>query len=184
MAHCKVCEFVYDETFSDDARGHRNHHRGVMEILRAKPDPRLASLHAKHGTFVPAHIERGRWLNTRLYKIARAFRVETQSGVMWGLHPDDNTRLHGWLIADGEGRALGGFGLCPREYRGWGEFWLLTWIWVAPPYRRRGWMRRAWEMIEQKYPPPVVPDKPFAKASAAFFQPRFDAAIALLNGGR
>jgi hypothetical protein len=115
-----------------------------------------------------------------LYGIAKAFRREMKFDfVQWCEIEDDGK---GYIIADREGRALGGFVVRWRKYTDVPHHWALVWIWIAPDYRRQGWLRRTWEMVEGKYSG-IIPEKPFSAGTEAFFasQPAYLTRLATLK---
>jgi hypothetical protein len=56
-----------------------------------------------------------------------------------------------------------------REYEGHAPEWILDWVWIAPPYRRQGLLRKLWEMVSGRYPG-ILPEPPFSYEAAVFIQ--------------
>jgi hypothetical protein len=136
-----------------------------------KPHARLADLHAREGIYVPVLPDSPQWLRTRIYRMAVQFRREIR--IDFSPCNDRKDSGHrGHIITDAEGRALGAFGVRWRDYRDT-PGWMMTWAWIAPPYRRQGLLRQAWEMAVQTYPG-IDPEPPFSCAAANFFATRND----------
>lgn len=75
----------------------------------------------------------------------------------------------GYLTAESDGRAVGGFVVRWIEFSNAPAQWLLSWVWVLPSHRRRGLMQTAWLMVVGKYPG-IDPDPPFSKALRFSFE--------------
>jgi hypothetical protein len=139
----------------------------VTAIIRPQPRSWLGRLYKQYGSFVPIWGPVGgkpTRSSTLLYRIVQAFSREIGLG-QWSKFSGAE---EGYIITDPEGRALGGFGVRWREYTNTPDCWRLEWIWIAPGYRRQGWLRRSWEMVDRNYPG-IVPDKPFSAGTEAFF---------------
>jgi hypothetical protein len=170
--YCAVCNFHFVSSLAGDRRIHRARHRALLRVIEPQPNSALAKLHAVQGSFVPVSNQSPRWLRHRLYEIARTFKREMKFDfVQWG---EDNDDGHGCIIADEAGRAIGGFVVrwrgdyYPPETPDWAKGWALTWVWIAPPYRRQGWLRRTWQTLTCCYSG-IIPEPPFSPAAATFF---------------
>lgn len=163
---CPVCGLSYAKGSPTDERFHRTYHREVVETFEPRPNSALAKQHARHGIFVPVDIRSPRWMHKRLYRIALMFKREMDYDFpMWDERGDDG---NGYIFSDREGRALGG---CAVRWREWKDSagWVLQGIWVAPPHRRQGLMRSAWEMLIRQYEG-IIPEPPLSRPAARFFQ--------------
>ena len=89
--------------------------------------------------------------------------MRREKGYDFSMWSESGEESGGFLIADAEGRALGGFAIGPDD-----RSVVLRWIWVAPPYRRHGWMRRSWAMLTDRFPG-IMPEPPLSPAAAKFF---------------
>jgi hypothetical protein len=148
----------------DKAR-HHEHHRNVVDVFDPRPNHALRKRYEEDGTFVP--VSSSGSSSGRLYQIARMLMRENGYDVPpWDEKENDG---HGYLIVDYEGRALGGTAVCWQEWTNSPACWVLDWIWIAPPYRRQGMMRKTWEMCREKYPG-IIPRPPFSAAAKAFFR--------------
>jgi hypothetical protein len=163
LLRCTVCNVQYCSDLPEDRQLHRKRHRQTMAVIDPQPYPLLARRYAAHGSFVPVRSNSPRFLRTRIYEIARRFHRELHFDFVPCSDRSDPGH-HGYIITDREGRALGAFGVrwCDSK-------WMLTWVWIAPAYRRQGWLRRAWEMVMSVYPN-IKPDPPFSHAAASFFR--------------
>lgn len=79
----------------------------------------------------------------------------------------------GYILTDAEGRGIGGCTVRWQEYENAAPRWVLSWIWIAPAYRRNGLMRQTWEMVKSRYEG-IEPDPPFSRPAAMFFRHRED----------
>ena len=50
---CAICGLQYRREWACDRREHRARHDKAVRILKPKPNPQLAALHARHGGFAP-----------------------------------------------------------------------------------------------------------------------------------
>ena len=161
------CGLSYVKGLPEDQRDHRSFHRIVVETFEPKPTATLAKLHAEYGEFVPVRFHSPQWMHKRLYRIAQMLQRENgYDFVMWDMRRDDGD---GYIFTDAAGRALGGFAVRWCEWTDWPDSWVLQWIWVAPPHRRQGLMRRAWAMLTANYPD-ILPERPFSRSAAKFFK--------------
>ena len=163
---CQVCGLHYVRTLPEDRAQHRRHHQQVIRVFSPSPSAMLKKAFDEHGKFVPVRANSKRWLRHRLYEIALMFKREKDYDfVQWDETGDDG---HGYLLVDGEGRALGGAVVRWREYK---EFtgWFLAWVWIAPPHRRQGLLKTLWEMCRRQYPG-ILPEPPFSYEAAMFIQ--------------
>lgn len=166
-AACPVCGLLYVKGSPTDEQNHRSYHREVVETFEPRPNNALAKQHARHGVFVPVDIRSPCWMHKRLYRIALMLRRENGYDFpMWGERGDDG---NGYIFTDAEGRALGGCAVRWREWKNATPGWVLQWIWVAPPHRRQGLMRSAWEMLTRQYEG-IIPEPPLSRPAAQFFQ--------------
>jgi hypothetical protein len=161
---CPVCGLIYVAEYEQDQRYHRKWHREVVETFEPKPNAALARWRTPAGgDFIPVGQGDPKWLHKRLYRVAKMLKRENgYDFIMWS---DAGNDYGGFLIVDPDGRALGGFAVQldtdPPSLR---------WIWIAPPYRRRGWLRQSWKMLTERFPG-IVPEPPFSPAAEAFFRP-------------
>lgn len=169
---CPDCGFGYIPGLPSNLREHRKRHALWGHANHPKPNPALVGL----GPFVPVSGK----LNVCLYEIARALAQENRYDfVPWSKKGTD--KAQGYLIVDEVGRAIGGFAVHPWDYEE-GERkadWLLSWIFVATSYRRQGWLKRTWAMLEERYDR-ILPEPPFTREARAFFQ-QFPEIVAALR---
>jgi hypothetical protein len=168
---CPVCNMLYVKEEPDDRRIHRAHHRVVVDVFEPKPSAILAKLHARHGWIVPVRCDSPRPIRRRLVNISRIFKREFGAG--FTMYQEDDDDGHGYLFAESHGRAIGGFVVRWIEYSDGPARWVLCWVWIAPGYRRRGFLLAAWQKVKEQYPG-IEPDPPFSKGAALFFVNRTD----------
>ena len=168
---CPVCNLTYAREEPADHRLHRAFHRDVVDVFEPKTSITLAKLHKQHGQFVPVRWDSARAVRRRLVNISRVFRKEFGAG--FTMYEENNDPGHGFLIAEPDGRAVGGFVVRWIEYSNAPACWTLCWVWVAPSHRRRGLMNAAWLMVKQNYEG-IEPDPPFSKGAALSFAHRND----------
>jgi GNAT superfamily N-acetyltransferase len=168
---CPVCNLTYVRELPEDRRIHRSFHRNVVEVFEPKPNALVARFYRKHGQFIPVREHTARPLRRRLANISRVFKREF--GCDFTMYSEDGDPGHGFLIADSDGRALGGGMIRAREYSNAPSHWALFWIWVAPAFRRKGLLKATWEMAKASYNG-IQPDPPFSREAAMFFRTRPD----------
>jgi hypothetical protein len=168
---CPVCNMLYVKEEPDDRLIHRAYHREIVDVFEPKPSVTLAKLFTRHGQLVPVHSHSPQPIRRRLARISRVFKKEFGAGFTMYEETDDPAK--GYLIAEPDGRAIGGFVVRWSEYADASDRWVLCWVWIAPSHRRRGLMQTAWLMVRDKYPN-IEPDPPFSKGAAVFFASRED----------
>ncbi len=168
---CPVCNLCYAEDYEPDQRYHRKFHRRIVAAFDPKPDPILARHFAKEGQFIPVGPISRRHLRARLACVARAFRCEF--GCDFTQYDADYDDGHGFILADAEGRAIGGTVVRFRQYHDRSASFVMAWVWVAPNYRRQGRMRSMWKFASTQFPG-LLPEAPFSSAAAKFFAARMD----------
>jgi hypothetical protein len=161
---CRVCGRNYVAEDEEDRRTHRRWHREVVETFDPKPNTALRQRRISLGEdFIQVRWGDPKWLHQRLYRIAKM--LQRENGYDFPMWSDTGRETGGFLIVDLDGRALGGLAVRLEPPR-------LRWIWVAPPYRCQGWMRRSWEMLSERFSG-ILPEPPFSPAAEAFFRPLF-----------
>ena len=159
---CPVCGLNYVPDIEEDRRRHRNFHREVVTTFDPRPNASLKRRRATIGEdFLLVNWGDPKWLHRRLYLIARMLMRE--NGYDFPMWNESGSESRGFLIVDLEGRALGGFAVGHDR-----RSMTLRWIWIAPPYRRQGWMRRSWEMLTDRFPG-IMPEPPFSPAAEQYF---------------
>jgi RimJ/RimL family protein N-acetyltransferase len=168
---CPVCNMLYVKELAEDRRIHRAFHRSVVDVFEPKPSVTLAKLYSCHGQLVPVRWDSPQPLRRRLASLSRVFKREF--GCDFTMYSATGDPGDGYLVAEPDGRAVGGFVVRWIEYSNAPAQWMLSWVWIAPTHRRRGLMRAAWLMAKDKYPG-IDPDPPFSKGAAEFFANRDD----------
>jgi zinc-finger of acetyl-transferase ESCO len=160
---CPVCGMNFVAEDEGDRRLHRKWHREIVTTFDPKPNVALKRRRISIGEdFIPIRWGDPKWLHKRLYLIAKVLQHE--NGYDFPMWSAAGTETGGFLIVDGDGRALGGFAVRLAQPT------RLRWIWIAPPYRRQGWLRRSWGMLTARFPG-ILPEPPFSPAAEQFFKP-------------
>ncbi len=85
-----------------------------------------------------------------MYRRAFAFKRELgYTFSQWAEKPAHDPEPVGFLFADGEGRVVGAAGFRPQPGRN--RAWRLDWIWLAPGFRRQGYLDRHWDAFRQRF---------------------------------
>lgn len=168
---CPVCNMTYVKEERGDHRIHRAYHREIVDVFEPKPSITLAKLYARHGQVVPVRRDSAQPIRRRLANISRVFKKEF--GADFTMYEETDDPGHGYLFAESDGRAVGGFVVRWIEYTNAPARWVLCWVWIVPSHRRRGLMQTAWLMVRNKYQG-IEPDLPFSKGATLFFANRDD----------
>jgi hypothetical protein len=162
---------LYVKELPEDRRIHRVFHRRVVDVFEPKPSITLAKLYSRHGQLVPVRWDSLRPVRRRLASISRVFKREF--GCDFTMYSETGDPADGYLIAEPDGRAVGGFVVRWIQFSNAPAQWILSWVWIAPSHRRCGLMRTAWLMVKDKYSG-IDPDPPFSRSAAQFFANRDD----------
>jgi hypothetical protein len=168
---CPGCNLYYVKDLPSDQKIHRAHHTWVVSIFDPKPLATLAKLYPQHGQFISVRSNSPAVLRRKLNSISRIFKKEF--GCDFTLYDESGDDGHGFIIADPQGRAIGGTTVRLIKYKEGPPRWTFCWIWIAPAYRRKGLMLQTWQMVKDAYPT-IEPDPPFSKSAALFFADRED----------
>jgi len=169
---------TYVKELPEDRRIHRTFHRSVVDVFEPKPSITIAKLYGRHGQFVSVRWDSPQPARRRLANISRVFKHEF--GCDFTMYSETGDPGDGYLIADSDGRTVGGFVVRWIEFANAPAQWMLSWVWITPSHRRRGLMRAAWLMVRDKYHG-IDPDPPFSKAAASFFAGRNDVTERIRN---
>jgi hypothetical protein len=159
------CGLAYVRAADTDQNLHRTGHYQIISTFDPKPNAALKNRrNAVNNPFVPVTEP---WMHERLGRIMRVLTREIGYDFLNWRYGSSG----GYLVADADGRALGGFAVIHGGYDDrWKNQPFLDWIWIAPPYRRRGLMKQAWAMLSCRYPSIIAPP-PYTEQSAPFFEP-------------
>ncbi len=143
---CPECKQTYAKGDRDDGISHRRYHNKWMAVERPSPDPRFAALSTPAG-IVQVDARSPLWLRKAMHARALHFKRELHFDfVQWDIEEKDGPdRCVGFLFASDDGSTIAGactFRL--REYANRAPTWAMQWMWLAPPYRRRGILTRHW----------------------------------------
>ena len=168
---CPVCNMLYVKELPEDRRTHGAFHRAVVNVFEPKPSITLAKLYSRHGQLVPVRWDSPQPVRRRLADMSRV--IKREFGCHFTMYSETGDPGDGYLIAEPDGRAVGGFVVRWIEFSNAPAQWILSWVWVVPSHRRRGLMQTVWLMVVGKYPG-IDPDPPFSKGAAFFFENRDD----------
>ncbi|AFE07184.1 hypothetical protein COCOR_06869 [Corallococcus coralloides DSM 2259] len=143
---CPDCKLTYVNGDREDGIVHRRHHNNWLAVERPSPNPRFAAL-STSARIVQVDARSPRWLRKAMYDRALHFKRELHFDfVQWDIDEKDGPdRCVGFLFASDEGATI--TGACAfrwREDANWSPAWAMQWMWLAPPYRRRGILTQHW----------------------------------------
>ncbi|QVL21431.1 hypothetical protein KH389_12965 [Pseudomonas qingdaonensis] len=150
IVECSICRLSYVQNDPADERRHSSIHQDRMSTINPQPDPRvIALMPVKDGSLLVGP-DSPLWMHDEVLKRARAFRLEFgYDRVQWDGSADNpaSPEWRGHLFVSDEGAIAGACGFyaeaaSPRE---------LHWIWLAPPYRRKGLLKAAWPSLTKTY---------------------------------
>ncbi|MDD1962915.1 GNAT family N-acetyltransferase [Pseudomonas sp. 39004] len=150
IVECSICRLSYVQNNPADERRHSTLHQERMSTINPQPDPRvIALMPVKDGSLL-VEPDSPLWMHDEVLKRARAFRLEFgYDRVQWDGSSDNaaSPEWRGHLFVSDEGAIAGACGFygeaaSPPE---------LHWIWLAPPYRRRGLLKAAWPSLTRSY---------------------------------
>lgn len=159
--HCDYCNLDYVRGDPEEALQHRNWHRRWQRLLDPIPLRRMTTRIEGHDEPELVRADSPLWCHKEMYERAWAFKREMGFDFpQWGSTADGrdtDPNVHGYLMTDVDGRI---FGACC--FRLDGDRWNLCWVWVAPRYRRAGYLARRWPSFVTKFgdfsiEPPVSP---------------------------
>jgi hypothetical protein len=147
LIFCPICYWSYLPRV--DGSAHSRYHRKMMRIINAVPDKRLSTLPCADICVQPASL---RWLHSLVYERARALRREEgYDFTQWLEDQAPNPNCQAWLFVEPDCRPIGVAGF---EWMDWNNIrhgWHLNFVWIAPPYRRKGILSERWPKLVQKY---------------------------------
>jgi GNAT superfamily N-acetyltransferase len=141
---------LYVKELPEDRRTHGAFHRAVVNVFEPKPSITLAKLYSRHGQLVPVRWDSPQPVRRRLADMSRV--IKREFGCDFTMYSETGDPGDGYLIAEPDGRAVGGFVVRWIEFSNAPAQWILSWVWVVPSHRRRGLMQTVWLMVVGKYP--------------------------------
>jgi hypothetical protein len=153
---CAKCGLLYCPDLAQDQREHRLRHRRWAAIAKPKPDKRLASSPAtvwigELGLVSVDWCSR-RWLNKAVY--ARPFRREFgYDFIQWYENgPEEGPdKARAFLFVDAQSVIAGACAFHWMVYTNAPHAWSLSWVWLEPRFRRRGFLTRAWPFFTEQF---------------------------------
>lgn len=172
---CPDCGAEYDRGNPDSTYAHRKEHRRRVKYMQPVPSIRL--LQARNVDTDAAWVtsKSPAWKHNEMYERALAFKREFHYDfTQWGSHGrDDDPNARGFLFSNEAGAITGACAFRLRindECSRWG----LQWVWIAPQYRRDGYLTRQWKIFRSKFGDFTV-EAPVSPAMAAFLAKEGDA---------
>ncbi len=150
---CPDCGMTYMKGDAEDGASHRAHHRKVVRTMMPTHNRRFAAA-AVGGRPVAVDGASPHWLRSQVYERARLFRKEFgYDFVQWSVKDEDPATTIGFLFPGAGSDEDAMAGACCFRRRGEGDAaaWWLDWIWMAPPYRRRGILSRHWPWFLERF---------------------------------
>ena len=158
---CATCGFLYSEDLPQDRRLHKAKHRQICQIFDPQPNRALAAKFARQGELIPVEPDSERFLRERLEKIGRGFNKEGNFDFL--PYRASSIERGGFILTDVVGRPLGGGGIGRTGFSNLPSGPVLTWVWIAPPWRHKGLFTALWRRLT-KLNPGIYPEPPFSDA--------------------
>ncbi len=153
---CAYCGTTYLPSSRNDREAHRQVHRETQRLLDPGPNKRFAArLKCGAGAErVDASVPM--WMHQEVLKRAQRFRSDfAYDFVQWPgtMSTKATADWHGYLIPAGADGTIAGACafLYETETKPSGSPWTLSWIWLAPKYRRGGLLRERWGRFLEAY---------------------------------
>ncbi len=153
---CAYCGTTYLPSSRNDREAHRQVHRETQRLLDPGPNKRFAArLKCGAGAErVDASVPM--WMHQEVLKRAQRFRSDfAYDFVQWPgtMSTKATADWHGYLIPAGADGTIAGACafLYETETNPSGSPWTLSWIWLAPKYRRGGLLRERWGRFLEAY---------------------------------
>ena len=166
---CPTCGLLYVKDSPEDQRLHKGRHRLICSIFDPQPNAALAARFAQDGALIRVEPGKERYLRERLEKIGLGFNKEGAYDFL--PYRASSIERGGFILTDVEGRALGGGGIGRTGYTNLPPGPVLTWVWIAPPWRRQGLFTSLWRQLEKLHPR-IYPEPPFSDAMFEWLRTR------------
>ncbi len=146
---CAYCGTTYLPSSRNDREAHRQVHRETQRLLDPGPNKRFAA-RLKCGAGAERVVASvPMWMHQEVLKRAQRFRSDfAYDFVQWPgtMSTKATADWHGYLIPAGADGTIAGACafLYETETKPSGSPWTLSWIWLAPKYRRGGLLRERW----------------------------------------
>ena len=166
---------MYVPDYEGDRLGHRRWHHRVASTLPPRPDKRLGALRLTGDLLVDR--DSPRWQHRMVYERAHRLKLEqhydfTQwkpDGVPWEHSAERPTPPHAVLLIEQQDIAVGVVSFINgRRWSNVAPGWLLSFIWIAPEWRRQGVLSRRWPAWRATYGEAFMLEPPLSEAMEAF----------------
>lgn len=165
------CGMTYMKGLPSDDKAHRHTHRRRHAILEPTPNRQFAAARQRDPLGAPWVDARSPlWKHERMYRRAFAFKRELgYDFTQWAEKPAYDPEPVGFLFGDAEDRIVGAAAFRPQPDEA--RPWRLDWIWLAPGFRRQGYLARHWERFRQRFGEFDI-EPPVSEAMKAFLAKR------------
>lgn len=145
LVKCAVCGVDYLRGDPDDTANHRRYHMRELALLEPKPHARLQASSMRFPAPMLVTHRSPAWMHREIYRRASAFRrMFGYSFVQWGSEKgESDVEAHGFLIPDARGAIIGACAF-RRNHEDSNPDWRLDFIWIAPAFRRQGYLAAHW----------------------------------------
>lgn len=151
LVTCPKCKHSYVKGLPSEDSHHRQVHRRRLAILDPQPDRLFAEAYRRDPLAAPwVDYTSSQWKHDHMYRRAFAFKRELgYTFSQWAEKPIHDPEPVGYLFADEDGRVVGSAAFRPQSSDD--RPWRLDWIWLAPGFRRQGYLNRHWAMFRQRF---------------------------------
>jgi hypothetical protein len=155
LVTCDYCHHRYLTNNPVDARIHASEHEWAQQLFDPLPDAQFAERLAANVQAELVDASSPLWMHEAVLQRARAFRREfSYDFVQW----DGSAQraapegCHGYLFAgDAAGTIAGACGFLVEKSGQYAGQWSLHWIWLAPKFRRQGFLKARWNDFLNRY---------------------------------
>jgi GNAT superfamily N-acetyltransferase len=162
---CSECGVEWYRGDPDSSASHRREHQSRMRYLDPQPSPQMLAARLTDDDAEHVDSESAVWKHEEVYARALAFKREKRYDfVQWTKSGDTDPEAHAYLFTSKSGVIVGACAFRLRSFEGLAEKrYGLQWIWVAPQYRRQGFLRQRWKRLRERHgdfwiEPPVSED--------------------------
>ena len=157
---CKECNFTYLNDLEENITAHEKRHKLYTDAKKPKINNALKNA-VKINNIVFIDKSSPEELHLIVYKIALAFKIETSSDSLgWEKNSEFlNSNSIAAIITDNQNRPLGAavFDKSPynKEKIDQSDH-MLSWVWIAPPYRSKGVLQSSLPTLVKKFPKALI----------------------------
>lgn len=150
---CPHCKYTWYRGDPDSSAAHRRQHKRRMAVL--DPKPHQLMLEAMKTEPEPELVTSASppWKHQEMYDRALKFkREEGYDFVQWQSRKgEEDSKVRGFLLTESDGTIVGAIAFRWREWTDAPASWGLQFVWIAPPFRRKGILSRRWKMFRERF---------------------------------